>query len=70
MAFVHHIKDTDLYVVISKNKKDITESINRKKMILERKLNDELSELLKGASGIGNIDNILSNFFKIYKYIN
>jgi len=47
IAFVHHIKDTDLYVVISKNEKDIAQSIKKKKKILEKKLNDELEDMLK-----------------------
>ncbi len=47
IAFVHHIKETDLYVVISKNEKDIAESIEKKKKILEKKLNDELADMIK-----------------------
>ncbi len=47
IAFVHHIKDTDLYVVISKNEKDIARSIDEKKDILENKLNDELEDMIK-----------------------
>ena len=47
IAFVHHIKNTDLYVVISKNEKDIAQSIEKKKKILEKKLNDELEDMIK-----------------------
>jgi len=47
IAFVHHIKGTDLYVVISKNEKDIAQSIEKKKKILEKKLNDELEDMIK-----------------------
>ena len=47
IAFVHRIKDTNVYVVISKNKKNITQSIEKKKKILEKKLNDELEDMLK-----------------------
>jgi len=44
IGFVHHIKTTDLYIVISKNEKDIAYSIERKKIIWETKLKDELDE--------------------------
>ena len=44
IGFVHHIKTTDLYIVISKNEKDIEYSIERKKSIWETKLKDELDE--------------------------
>jgi len=47
IAFVHHIKNTDLYVVISKNEKDIAQSIQHKKHILEKKLNDELEDVMR-----------------------
>ena len=47
IAFVHHIKGTDIYVVISKNEKDIAQSIEKKKSILEKKLNDELKDMIK-----------------------
>ncbi len=47
VAFVHHIKTTDFYIVISKNEKDIAYSIEQKKKIWEKKLNDESQENLK-----------------------
>jgi signal transduction histidine kinase len=47
VAFVHHIKNTDLYIVISKNDKDIAYSIEQKKKIWEKKLNDESQENIK-----------------------
>jgi len=47
VAFVHHIKTTDFYIVISKNEKDIAYSIEQKKKIWEKKLNDESQENLR-----------------------
>lgn len=44
IGFVHHIKTTNLYIVISKNEKDIAYSIEKKKAIWQEKLNDELQE--------------------------
>ncbi|CAA6800297.1 MAG: Histidine kinase [uncultured Sulfurovum sp.] len=47
IAFVHHIKTTDLYIVISKNEKDILYSIAEKKKIWEAKLDDETEENIR-----------------------
>lgn len=47
IAFVHHIRSTDLYIVISKNEKDILYSIEQKKRIWEEKLNDETKDNIK-----------------------
>lgn len=47
IAFVHHIKTTDLYIVISRNEKDILYSINQKKKIWKDKLDDELKGNMK-----------------------
>ena len=47
IAFVHHIKTTDLYIVISKNEKDILYSIAEKKKVWEEKLHDETEENIK-----------------------
>ncbi|CAA6816840.1 MAG: Histidine kinase [uncultured Sulfurovum sp.] len=47
IAFVHHIRSTDLYIVISKNEKDILYSIEQKKSIWEEKLNDETKDNIK-----------------------
>ncbi len=68
IAFVHHIKNTDLYVVISKNEKDIAESIEKKKKILEKKLNDELKDMIKLLLIVCLISIIFSLFFS--KFIN
>jgi signal transduction histidine kinase len=63
IAFVHHIKNTDLYVVISKNQKDIARSIKKKKKILEKKLNDELEDMMKLLLIVCLISIIFSLFF-------
>jgi signal transduction histidine kinase len=68
MAFVHHIKNTDLYVVISKNKKDIAQSIEKKKKILEKKLNDELRDMIKLLIIVCLVSIVFSLFFS--KFIN
>jgi signal transduction histidine kinase len=68
IAFVHHIKDTDLYVVISKNEKDIAESIERKKKILEIKLNDELEDMIELLFIVCLVSIVFSLFFS--KFIN
>lgn len=47
IGYVHHIKTTDLYIVISKNEKDIAYSIEQKKMLWAEKLNDESNENIK-----------------------
>ncbi|MCK5853924.1 MAG: cache domain-containing protein [Sulfurovaceae bacterium] len=47
IAYVHHIKSTDLYIVISKNEKDIAYSVEQKKKVWEEKLDDESTENLK-----------------------
>jgi signal transduction histidine kinase len=47
IAFVHHIKTTDLYIVISRNEKDIIYSINQKKKIWRDKLDDESKENIR-----------------------
>jgi len=47
IAFVHHIRTTDFYIVISKNEKDILHSIEEKKRVLRDKLNDESNENIK-----------------------
>lgn len=47
LAFVHHIKTTDLYIVISRNEKDIIYSINEKKKIWKDKLTDESEDNLR-----------------------
>jgi len=44
VGFVYPIKTTNLYIVISKNEKDIAYSIERKKKIWQDKLEDELDE--------------------------
>ncbi len=68
IAFVHHIKDTDLYVVISKNEKDIADSIEKKKKILEKKLNDELKDMIKLLLIVCLVSIMFSLFFS--KFIN
>jgi signal transduction histidine kinase len=68
IAFVHHIKNTDLYVVISKNEKDIADSIEKKKKILEQKLHDELRDMIKLLLIVCLVSVIFSLFFS--KFIN
>lgn len=63
IAFVHHIKNSDIYIVISKNEKDISQSIEKKKQILEDKLNDDLSYLLKLLIIVSIISIIISLIF-------
>ncbi len=63
IAFVHHIKNSDIYVVISKNQKDISHSIENKKNILENKLNDDLSYLIKLLILVSIISTIISLIF-------
>jgi signal transduction histidine kinase len=47
VGIVYHIKTTDLYIVISKNERDILYSIEQKKRVWEDKLDDELKENIK-----------------------
>ncbi|NEW61257.1 hypothetical protein GSY74_08170 [Sulfurovum sp. bin170] len=47
IGIVYHIKTTDLYIVISKNEKDILYSIEQKKIVWEEKLDDESKENIK-----------------------
>jgi len=61
IAFVYHIKTTDLYIVISKNERDILFSIEQKKRVWEDKLNDESRENIK----LLFILSIISIFFSI-----
>ena len=63
IAFVHHIKNSDIYIVISKNQKDISQSIEEKKQILEDKLNDDLSYLLKLLIVMSFISIVISLIF-------
>jgi signal transduction histidine kinase len=68
IGFVHHIKTTDLYIVISKNEKDIDYSVERKKKLWESKLNDELDENIMLLSIISIISLIFSLLFS--KFLN
>ena len=63
LAFVHHIKTTDLYIVISRNEKDIVYSINQKKKIWREKLDDELKENMKLLLILSAISIFLSILF-------
>ena len=63
IAFVHHIKTTDLYIVISRNEKDIVYSINQKKKIWKEKLDDELKENMQLLLILSLISIILSIVF-------
>lgn len=47
VAYVYHIRSTDLYIVISKNEKDIAYSVEQKKKVWEAKLEDESLENIK-----------------------
>lgn len=47
IAYIHHIKGSDLYIVISKNEKDIAYSIEEKRKIWQQKIDDELDENIK-----------------------
>ena len=61
IGIVYHIKTTDLYIVISKNQRDILYSIEQKKLVWEDKLNDELKENIK----LLFILSLISIFFSI-----
>ena len=61
VGIVYHIKTTDLYIVISKNERDILYSIEQKKRVWENKLNDELRENIK----LLFILSLISIFFSI-----
>lgn len=63
IAYVHHVKTTDIYIVISKNEKDIAESIAMKKRILETKMEDEQSEIIKIFLVFGLLSIIFSLLF-------
>ena len=63
IAFVHHIKTTDLYIVISRNEKDIVYSINQKKKIWKEKLDDELKENIQLLLILSLISIVLSILF-------
>ena len=47
IAYIHHIKSSDLYIVISKNEKDIAYSIEEKQKIWQQKIDDEMKENTK-----------------------
>jgi len=63
IGFVHHIENTDLYIVISKNQKDIAYSVQRKKDIWAEKLNTELNKNITLLSIISVLSVILSVIF-------
>ena len=68
MAYIHHIKGSDLYIVISKNEKDILFSIREKRKIWQQKLNDELNENIRLLLAVSFISIIFSLIFS--KFIN
>jgi len=63
IAYVHHIRSTDLYIVISKNEKDIDYSIEQKKKVWEEKLDDESKENIKLLLIVSLISIIVSIIF-------
>ena len=63
IGFVHHIKTTDLYIVISKNEKDIDYSIERQKRVWKEKLKSELDENIILLSIVSIISIIFSLLF-------
>jgi len=63
IGFVHHIETTDLYIVISKNEKDIAYSIERKKRIWQEKIKDELDENITLLAIISLLSVIFSLIF-------
>jgi len=63
IGFVHHIETTDLYIVISKNEKDIAYSIERKKRVWEEKIKDELNENITLLAIISIISVVFSLIF-------
>ena len=63
IGFVHHIETTNLYIVISKNEKDIIYSIERKKKIWQEKLKDELNENITLLALISILSVIFSLIF-------
>lgn len=63
IAYIHHIKSTDLYIVISKNEKEIAYSIEQKKRLWEKKIDDELQENIKLLCLVSLISILFSLFF-------
>jgi len=63
LAYVHHIKTTDLFIVISKNEKDIFYSISEKKKIWQEKLDDESNQNIKLLIILSMVSIIVSILF-------
>ena len=63
IAYIHHIKGSDLYIVISKNEKDIAYSISEKRKIWEQKIDAELNENIKLLFIVSLISIIFSLLF-------
>ncbi len=61
VAYVYHIRSTDLYIVISKNEKDIDYSIEQKKKVWQDKFDDESKENIR----LLVIVSLISIFFSI-----
>lgn len=63
IAYIHHIKNSDLYIVISKNEKEIAHAIARKKQLWQKKIDDELQENIKILSLVSSISILFSLLF-------
>jgi len=63
IGFAHHIKNTNLYIVISKNQKDIAYSIEQKKQVWVEKLSNEINENITLLSLISILSVIFSLLF-------
>ncbi|MBD3807121.1 MAG: cache domain-containing protein [Epsilonproteobacteria bacterium] len=63
IAYIHHIRDTDLYIVISKNEKEIDYSIQQQKELWQKKIDDELQGNIKLLILVSIISVIFSLFF-------
>ena len=63
IAFIHHIKNSDLYIVISQNEKEIAHSIVEKKELWHKKIDDELEGNMKLLCFVSSISIIFSLLF-------
>jgi len=63
IAYIYHIRNTDLYIVISKNEKEIAYFIDKKKRLWAKKIDDELQENIKLLSIVSFISLLFSLFF-------
>lgn len=63
VAYIYHINNSDLYIVISKNEKEIAQTIAQKKQLWQKRIDDELQENIKILSIVSFISIIFSLLF-------